>query len=86
MPTRRAESADVEPVVGEPVGGQTLGGRRRARTTERVHRREPRVVEQDQQHVGCALWRPQWLDRRELRIGVLGVERHEPRERAIRDR
>ena len=85
LSARRAESADVESVVGETTGGQAVGGRGRARTPERVHRREACVVQQDQEHVGCALWRPQWLDRRELRTGVLGVVHDRPRECAIRD-
>ena len=83
---RGAQRADVEPVVGQPTGRQAVGGRRRARTAERVHRRKTRIVQQDHQHIGRALGRPQRLDRRETRLRVLGVIGHQPGERAIRDR
>ena len=84
--TRRAQSAHVEPVVGQAARRQTIGRRRRARTSERVHRREPRIVEHDQKHVRRALGRPQRLDRRKARLRILRIERDQPRERAIRDR
>lgn len=70
LPRRRAQRADMEPVIRQPAHRQTVGVRRRARTAERVHRPEPRVVQQDQQHVRRALRRTQRLDRRELGVRI----------------
>ena len=60
---RRAQRGGVEAVVPEPARGETLGGRRPARPPERARRAEADVVEQDDQHVRCALRRQQRLDR-----------------------
>ena len=56
-----------------PSAGQPLGGRRLARPAERARRAEADVVEQDDQHVRRARRRPQRLDRRERRVGILRV-------------
>ena len=82
---RRAERADVEAVVGEAVCGQAVGGRRRAGPPESVHRRVARVIQQNQKHIWRALRWPQWLNRREFRVRILGVKHDRPREWAIRD-
>ena len=83
---RRAESRGVEAVVFQSACGEPLGGRRRTRPAERARSGEADVVEQDDEHVRCTRRRTQRLDRREARVGVLGVERRRARERAIRDR
>ena len=83
---RRAERGRVEAVELEAVPGQPLGGRRWDRAAEGARRAKPAVVDQDDQHVGRALGRPQRLDRRELRVRVLRVVGGQAHVLAIGDR
>ena len=70
---RRAQRGRVEAVVLQPVRGQSLRHRGRARTPERARRAEADVVEQHDQHVRRTLRRTQRLDRREGSVGILRV-------------
>jgi len=83
---RRAQRAHMEPVIRQTARGQTISGRGRARPPERIHRREPRIVQQDQEHVRRTRRRSDRLDRREARVRILRVEGNQPRKWAIRDR
>ena len=83
---RRAERRRVEAVVLEAVGGEPLGGRRVDRAAEGARRGEADVVDQHDQDVRRALGRPQRLDRREGRRGVLRVVRGQPDRRPVRNR
>ena len=83
---RRAERGRVEAVVLEAVRREALGCRRRDRPAERARRREADVVEQDNEHVGRALRRPERLDRRERGRRILRVIGDEPRSRPVGDR
>ena len=83
---RRAQGAGVEPVVPQPTGRQPFRRRHPARPPERGRRAEPDVVEQDDQHVGCPFRWQQRLDRRERRVGVLGVIGRQPGRRPVGDR
>ena len=82
---RRAQRGGVEAVVLQPVRRQPLGGRRVARAAEGGRGAEAHVVDQDDQHVGRALGRAQRLDRRILRIRVLGVVGRQPDMRDVGD-
>ena len=83
---RRAQRGRVKAVELEPVGRQFLGVRRRDRAAECARGAEPAVVDQDDEHIGRALGRPQRLDRRELGVRVLGVIRGHAHMLRIRDR
>ena len=76
----------MEPVVTQPTGGQPFRRRHPARPPERGRRAEPDVVEQDDQHVRRPFRRQQRLDRRERRVGVLGVIGRQPGRRPVGDR
>ncbi len=69
----RAQRGGVKAIVLQSAGGQSLGGGRLAGTAEGARRTEARVVEQDDQNVGCALWRTQSLDGRVFGVRILGV-------------
>ncbi len=83
---RRAERRRVEAVVLETLSGETLGRRCAARTTECARSCEADVVQQDDKNVRCPVGRPQWLDRRKLRLRVLRVEGRRPAVRLVGDR
>ena len=83
---RRAQRRGVEAVELEAALGEALGGRRVDRAAEGARRGEADVVEEHDQHVGRALGRPQRLDRRELRVRILGVVRGHADVLRIRDR
>ena len=83
---RRAERRRVEAVVLQAVRGESLGGRRRARSAEGARGAEAGVVEQDDQHVRRTRRRPQRLDRREGRVGILRVVGDQALVRTVRDR
>ena len=85
-PRRRAQRRRVEAVELQAARREPLRVRRRARPAERARRAEPDVVDQDDQHVRRARRRPQLLDRRERRVRILGVVRHQPGARQVRDR
>ena len=85
-PGRRAQRGGVEPVVGQPVGLQPLGGRHLRRPAEHAAGAVADVVEQHDQHVRCALRRQQRLDRRERGVRVLRVVGHQTQVLPVRDR
>ena len=85
-PRWRAQRRRVEAVVLQAVPCQPLGRRCRARPAERTRGGEADVVEQDDQHVRRAGRGPQRLDRRELRLGILRVQRELSLVRPVRDR
>ena len=85
-PRRRAQRRRMEAIELQATRRQALRVRGCARPPERARRTEPDIVEQDHQHVRRPLRRPQRLDRRERRIRILGVIRHQPGWRDIRDR
>jgi hypothetical protein len=86
LPRRGAQRGGVEPVELRAAGRQPLSSRRAARPTEGARGREPDIVEQDDQHIRCALRWPQRLDRRERSGRVLGVLKDRPRVGPIGDR
>ena len=70
---RRAERGGVEAVELQTARRQLLRVRRLAGTAEGAGRAEAGVVDQDDEHVGRTLGRPQLLDRRKLTVRVLRV-------------
>jgi len=83
---RGTQCRGVKPVVAQAAGGELLGVGGGTRATEGGRRPEPDVVEQHDQHVGCALGRQQRLDRRKVRLRVLGVVSGVPKLGTVRDR
>ena len=83
---RRAQSRRMEAVVLQAVGCEAFGGGRVARSAKRARGAEADVVEEHDQHVRRAFWRPQRHDRRVLRIGILGVVGRQPDMLRVRDR
>ena len=63
---RRAEGGGVEAVKLQPSRCKFFRGRCLAGSTEGAGRAEADIVDQDNQNVGCTLWRAQSLDRGEL--------------------
>ena len=76
---RRAKRRGVEPRVLDRVGRDCIEVRRVAWTAERARCSEADIVDKDDQDVRGAFWRLDRLDRRELRVGVLGVVQDRPR-------
>ena len=70
---RRAQGGGVKPVESQAAVGQALGVGRVARAAEDARRPEPGVVDHHHHHVGRTGRWPQGLDRRERRLGILGV-------------
>jgi hypothetical protein len=68
----------MEAVVLQAVPGQPLGRRCCARAAERTRCAEADVVEENYEHVWRVVRGPKWLDRRERRLGILGVQRELP--------
>ena len=64
----RVEAVELQLVCREPLGDGCV-----ARAAERAGRREAHVIEQDDEHVRCALRRPTRLDGRKPGVGILGV-------------
>ena len=85
LPGRRAESRGVEPGELQAGCGKPVSVRSGARPPERARRPEADVIQQDDQHVGCTLWRTQRLDRRKRRVRVLRVVRRQTRLRPLRN-
>ena len=83
---RRAQRGRVEPGVAQPALGEPLEVRRAGRAAERRRRAEPRIIEQDHQHVRRARRRPQRHDRRKRRVRILRVVGRQPDMLRIRDR
>ena len=73
LPRRRAQRRGVEARVPQPALRELLEVRGLARAAEDAGRAVADVVDEDHQHVGRALRRPQVPDRRKLRVRVLGV-------------
>ena len=73
LPSGRAERGRVKAVVAQAVRGESLEVGRVAWPAECARRAEARIVEQDDEHIGCAGRRAQRLDGRELHLGVFGV-------------
>ena len=74
----RTQRSGVKAVVLEPIGRQALGRGRVDRATEGRRGAKAAVVDEDDEHVGGALGRPQRHDRRILRIRVLGIVGRQP--------
>jgi hypothetical protein len=72
---RGAKGSRVEAVVLQPARSQLFRVRGPAGAAERARRAEPGVVDQDDQHVGCALGRTKLLDWREFGVRILRVIR-----------
>ena len=77
-PRRRAERRRVETVVPKPIAREPLGRRRRGRPTKHARGGEAGIIEQHDQDVRSVRRWPQGLDRRELRLRILRIERHLP--------
>ncbi len=73
LPRRRAERRGVEAVELQAARRQLLRGRRLAGAAEGAGGAESRVIDQDNQHIGRTLGRPQLLDGRKLAVRVLRV-------------
>ena len=72
-PRRRAQRRDVEPVVAHPALGDPGVVRRLDRSAEGARVAEPGVVDEDQQHVRCAVRRRRVAD--EVPVRLRPVER-----------
>ena len=83
---RRADRRGVEPRVPQPGRGEPLEGRRVARATKGAGGTEANIIDQHDQHVRRTRRRPQWPDRRELGLWVLGVVADQARILTVRDR
>ena len=82
---RRAQRSRVEAIVFQAARGELLEVRRLARPAERAGRAEANVVDQDDQNIRCARWRPQFADRRIFGVRVFGIVGRQTDRRLIRD-
>jgi hypothetical protein len=75
---RRAQGGGVKAVVLEAVRRQPFGSRGMHGAAKGTRCSKADVVEQDDQHIGRALGRAQWLDGRIPVIWILGVVQRYP--------
>jgi len=85
-PRRRAERGRVEAGVLQAGCGEALGIRGPARTAKRARCTKADIVEQNDEHVGCASRRAQRADRRKLRVRIFCVIRSQSDRFTVRDR